>query len=140
MPKRGLNLSEVGDHFELWRSNREGRRKIPEELIEMIVPLLKDHTISQICQSLRLCGADLKKRLSLLENRSILAPVSIASSIAPLNIVEIDRPLSNRSSLGISCQIRITNENHQSFEMQFSEVNSSSLCEYLHCFLGRKGC
>ena len=58
------SLEDVSQQFEHWRATRKSRREpIPQHLWTAAAELCQNHTISQVCKTLRLSHSCLKSRL-----------------------------------------------------------------------------
>lgn len=56
-----FTLDEVSSHFEHWRATRNGRRKIPLELMEEAYLLVGQYPLTRIVKTLRLCFSTFRK-------------------------------------------------------------------------------
>jgi hypothetical protein len=57
-------LKAVVKKFEQWRAQRKTRRPIPPELLKAVHPLTKSHTLSRLCEALRINYNTLKKSMA----------------------------------------------------------------------------
>ena len=63
MPSASDDLVRTRVLFEQWRSTRQGRSKIPDELWQAAVALHGRYSASQLCRELRLSAGALRSRL-----------------------------------------------------------------------------
>lgn len=85
-------LDAVQQQFESWRSGKTKRERIPEALWEAAVGLCRSHPITQVCRRLRLCSADLKKRLPDSKSKPVQFMELDLSSLAGPWHIECERP------------------------------------------------
>ena len=64
LPTTESRLDKVKSDFEVWRSSRKKRSRIPEALWKKAVALYPEYTVGKISSTLRLSYTDLKKRIS----------------------------------------------------------------------------
>ena len=105
------NLEEVRDKFQLWRNNKQGRGRIPDALWQGAVELCKDHSIFNVCRTMRLNYTDLKHRVQGTEK--VAAPSSGYCS----EFVEVDFRQSMLSSS--ECVVELATPNGAKMKMYF---------------------
>ena len=78
MPGRKTRLSPdlaaARKKLEAWRSSFEGRRRVPQELWELVVPLARIHGLSRTSSVLGLNYRTLEKRLRVSDTAAAKAP------------------------------------------------------------------
>ncbi len=65
---RALSLTEVSANFEQWRATRTKKSKIPDELWQQAIPLLKKYAKSKICHALKLNGGQFNAKVKLYQS------------------------------------------------------------------------
>jgi hypothetical protein len=101
-------LQQVSNLFESWRKTRQKRQLIPEQLWQAAISLSENHSIHQICKTLRLDHSKLKKRIC--DTQESLPVINdITPSFIELNLV--DPP-------GSVCECRIEIENADGEKMK----------------------
>jgi neutral trehalase len=63
------DLSSVRAEFEAWRARRKGRERIPEQLWEQALGLLKEYPVKVVCRELKLSPPQVRNRRQGKENR-----------------------------------------------------------------------
>ena len=71
----GPSIEEVCYLFEQWRTEREPRTPIPDDLWAKAVSLCAGHSVNQIAKSLRLSYSDLMKRVTKARKETSPEPV-----------------------------------------------------------------
>ncbi len=84
LPAHSPALQEVQRQFDVWRSNPNKRRQIPQELWDAAVKLCDKHSISQVALALKLSHRDLKNRTN--------CPVQRKSNQREPTFLEMDIP------------------------------------------------
>ena len=103
-------LEEVRDKFQLWRNNKQGRRRIPDALWQSAVELCKDHSLLNVSRTLRLNYTALKHRVQ--STQKIAAPSSGYCS----EFVEVDF---EQSMLCSECIVELETPNGAKMKMYF---------------------
>jgi hypothetical protein len=85
---RALTLEAVVEHFEAWRREKKKGERIPDDLWSEAIALLSDYSVSEVVKTLRLCGADLRKRQA-----TFSASKSLQRPRSEMPFVELDRTL-----------------------------------------------
>ena len=65
---RALSLNEVSANFEQWRTTRTKKSKIPYDLWQQAILLLKKYSKSKICHALKLNGGQFNGKINLYQS------------------------------------------------------------------------
>jgi len=78
------NLDEVCTRFENWRQNRQGKRRIPDELWSAAIEVARREGVNATAAALHLDGGKLKRRM--------VAADSVSAKAMPPTFVELMAP------------------------------------------------
>ena len=113
-----LSLKSVKKHFDLWRSQRLGKGRIPKQLWKEAVSLLEHYPISKICKALSLNPSCLKHHAQEL------------SSIDTSAFVEV-LPTSSNTHCEISsnanCEVTLMNHHGNQMVIKAQSLDFSSM-------------
>jgi hypothetical protein len=79
-----LTLDEARTRFEIWRQNRRGKERIPEELWSAAIELARRNGVNPTAAALHLDGGKLKRRM--------VAANCVSGKAAPPTFVELIAP------------------------------------------------
>jgi len=101
-------LESVIKEFDLWRSTRQHKERIPERLWDAAISLVKSYPSSRVAQKLRLNYSDFKHRIneqkSPMQTSPELSFVEVSLPKKPQGIL----PVHSRGSIDISTTVGIS--------------------------------
>jgi len=119
-------LQRVQSQFADWRSTRQSREPIPEELWELVRFLSKRYSIGDIAKALNLSHGNIKKHV---------LPSEVSAE--PASSVDfVDLGLFQPSPSSSSCTLELTNPNGMSMKLSVAGTPSIDVIGLAQTFLG----
>jgi len=126
-----LTREEVAEHFAQWRRIKKKGERIPERLWSEALGLLSEYSVSEVTRTLRLSGADLKKRQAALADDK-----NSCGSDSEIAFVEIDRHLVNPSVRPNGTALVLELERPDGLRLRIQGTNGVEMLALVGRFLG----
>lgn len=122
-----LTLADVQEQFEHWRTTRQQRSPIPQELWDAALSLVGRHSTLEISKALNLAHSKLKQRINF---------PSSSESPPPPDFVKVG--IVQQPTVPPSCVLEVSDKNGAAMRVSMTGVPCLNIMELVEAFWRRK--